>query len=351
MRSRLLLFTLAWAISDPLIVFAEGSNENERRQLRQLYEACRTRTFLVGAFPRGYRDLEGFVNPELIRQYPAGVEFRDPESETNRNLKLSPVGKRSPCLRLRVEKGRWLNVAMTGWIYESELYWESEFLELMPRPFMAPEELKKDRRPIPERAAERSPRCGPNQVNLALRCNALPSVPWIVGPKMEQGKPPGFSEWLKDGIYEHNSILFDARGVIQVDGLVTKEGEGIRNIPGYPKAVRDIPVGRHVRSLHLLTGVVDRADVGTVVAFIRFRFVTGEIEEFPLRYGIHVAAADDQWSGSGRLYPVHAGDPGYYPLHYVSFECSNPADEVQSFDFISGNSTSQPFLVAMTVTQ
>lgn len=328
--------------ADPLL-------DEPKVQLHRLFEACRTRTLLTGSFPKNFRDLEGFLSASFQRRLPQDVEFGGPEWPEYRRSMSSPVGLRTPCLRLQVGKDRWLNVAMTGWVYESGQFWQSEFVDLMPLPFMHPTLLKKDHRAIPERVIARPPECGPRQLDLAKRCNALPTGPWILAPTIET-EPPGFASWFASGFYEYQDVLFDVRGVIQVDGLVTTEGTGVRNFPAYPKAVTDIPVNQQVTTLHLLAGTVDRAPAQSAIATLRLRFKSGETEDLPLRYGVDLTAADDPLPIPGRLYPRGESPPGYYSLHYVQFVSPRAGEEVTSFDFISGNTPSQPFLLAVTIT-
>jgi hypothetical protein len=316
-------------------------------KLRRLFEACRTCALVTGRFPTNYRDLDGMLSHASRRQMPEGVEFENPESPDNRLRRRSPVGERTPCLRLRVGENDWLNVACTGWIYRSGEYWESEFVDLIPRPLMWVELLAKDHRPVPQRAARRSPLCGSAQIELVPKCNAIPTFPWFFGPPHEKSAPD-FGSWVADGVHEHDGVLFDVRGVIQLDGRMVPKATGKRFLRAYPENVRGIAVGKSARVIHLLAGTVDRAEPRAVVATVRVAFTSGASEELPLRYGEHFASASDPPGESPRLYPP-AGKDSYYSLHHVRLNNPRPGDSIEHIDFSSGRTTSHPFIMAMTI--
>jgi len=175
----------------PVVALSQASSSTVRTQawlMRHLYEASRVCQQQTGRFPSDFRELGGFLSERLRRQMPAAVQFHDPESADNRLRRLSPLGERTPCLRLKLDGDgeRWLNISCSGSFFESSLYWESEFVHLLPRSFAHPKLLARDWRPIPERAANRS-LCGPDQVNLVPRCDAIPSEPWFTGWRCDDG--------------------------------------------------------------------------------------------------------------------------------------------------------------------
>ena len=176
----------------PVVALSQASSSTVRTQawlMRHLYEASRVCQQQTGRFPSDFRELGGFLSERLRRQMPAAVQFHDPESADNRLRRLSPLGERTPCLRLKLDGDgeRWLNISCSGSFFESSLYWESEFVHLLPRSFAHPKLLARDWRPIPERAANRSSLCGPDQVNLVPRCDAIPSEPWFTGWRCDDG--------------------------------------------------------------------------------------------------------------------------------------------------------------------
>lgn len=355
-----------------VILSARAATVNPSRaevvlHLHRLYEACRVHQLETGRFPTSFRDLTSVLSDEVRRQMPTRTQFHDPESADSRLVRRSPIGERAPCLRLELEDGRWLNVAINGWVYESDLYWESEFVHLLPRPFQNPRLLAEDTRSIPERAAKRSSKCGSNQIDLVPKCNAVPSLPWFFGPAWDDASgnkvaggeegPSVFRDWDVDGIREHDGILFDVRGVIQLDGKLQPKSRGVRWIRSYPREVANIVVNRPARRLHLLAGTIGRAQVGEVVAELHLRFANGEKIELRLLYGEHVAAADDKAFTSARLHPTSpiAGAPlatpdqVAYSLHHVCLTNPQPNSIIRSLDFISGITLAHPYLLALTV--
>jgi hypothetical protein len=337
----------------------------QRQLLHILYDACRIRQRQTGRFPKDLRDVASMLGEELRRQIPARVEFDDPESETNQLSRRSPLGERTPCLRLELDEDHWLNVSCTGWIYESGIYWQSEFVELLPRPFANPALLRHDWRPIPDRAGIRSPRCASNQINLAPYCNAIPTGPWFFGPaddgtgqKIPKGEKtgPGFRDWLAAGIYERGNILFDVRGAIQLDGRLSAKGKGVRWLRSYPTEVNGIVVNQKAGQILLLAGTIFKAAQGAVLATLRVHFASGQIAELPLRYGREVAAAEDVSCVSERLYPTRpipetaaGSEDVQYSLHQVRLANPRPMDTIATIDFVSGLETSHPYILAMTL--
>jgi hypothetical protein len=332
--------------------------------LPRLYEACRVRQLQTGQFPAGFHDLTGVLSEEMRRRMPARVEFRDPESSDNRLRRRSPIGDRTPCLRVELENGRWLNVSAGGWLYESDRFWETEFVHLLPRPFMNPELLARDARPIPQRATLRSPECGSNQVDIVPWCDALPDAPWFFGPVStddRRNKVPGgetaasaFGDLIRPGVQEHQGILFDVRGVIQLDGRLQPQGPGVRWLRSYPREVAGIVVRRPARRLHFLAGTIGQAEAHAPVAVLRLRFASGQVEDMPLHYAEHVAAADDRVFTSARLHPRvpnPSSDPTQviYSLHHVCFTNPRSNAVIETIDFVSGMTLSHPYLLALTV--
>jgi hypothetical protein len=351
MRPFLCLLAAVSVFGGRVQTFGDEPDKQIRLSLHKLYEACRVSQMQTGRFPSSYRDLEGIISVASRKEYSSKVEFRPPELPENVLRRKSPVGDRTPCLRLQLDADRWLNVACTGWVYQSEFYWETEFVDLMPRPFMAPELLAQDCRPMPERVTRRSDRCGPDQVDLARRCNALPTISWVLGPGQEKFAP-AFGPTLSDGLLEDGGILFDARGVIQLDGEVAAKGKGTRYIRAYPRSVNQVVVGREASRIHLLAGTIDRAPDGVPVAILRLNCDGQKSEEFQLRYGQHFSAVSDPAVAPGRLFPKpdeKVPEESLYSLHHVVLEFSKKGTKIDSLDFVSAVSPSHPFLLAVTV--
>jgi hypothetical protein len=248
-------------------------------------------------------------------------------------------------------------------LFESNLYWESEFVDLLPRPFANPKLLALDVRAIPERTASRSTECGPNQIDLAPYCNAIPTGPWFNGPDPDHptDSPPedslsGFPVWAGTGFQEYHGVKFDVRGAIQIEGKLSKENLGPRWIHSYPNAVKGIRIGAKFQRLHLLAGTVGVAEKHAVVGILQLNFEAGEPARLPIRYGDEVAAAEDDSLQSQRLFPTRSlsGEKlgpteVRYSLNYFQLEDPRPDKIVVSFDYISGMKSSHPYLLAMTI--
>lgn len=342
---------------------AAATGDTNSMLMRRLYEACRVREQQIGRFPSRLAEIGNLLSDSLHHQISPRVEFIDPTSPRSLQIRRCPIGERAPCLRLQVAKDRWLNVANSGWIYESGLYWESTFVHLLPRPYSTPAALAKDTRPMADRFRTRSEQCGSNQVNLALYGNALPSDPWFTGrkagsPQITGGETvaPYFGDWLQAGVLRRENLLFDVRSVLQLDGQLSSERAGPRWIRSYPNQIDNVAVGLRGRKIHLLAGTVGQAATGAAVAIVRLHFSSNQVFDWPLRYGEHLAAAEDVANASERLYPVTVeqrdfADPSAirYSLHHVWLANPHPDLLIERFDFRSGLVTSHPFVLAVTV--
>jgi hypothetical protein len=344
----LLLGPLTVLASEPAAALSETHFGEERQMLRRIYEACQTRAATTGKFPSGLHEISNLFAPSFQNAIPAGIEFKDPDTGHYRAIRKSPLGERAPLLRLRLRDGRWLNVSGTGWIYESGLYWETEFVDLLPRPYSDSRVIVHDSRPIPQRARQRSALCTAAQLDLTVRCNAIPTTPWFFGP-IEERTLPSFGPWLHDGVLDLDGIRFDVRGVIQIEGrLSPKGGENVRYEHSYPHRVLGVPVGRKAETLHILAGTVTRAQKGDSVAMLRLHFGK-DSEEVALRYGEQLAAPGDTASQSRQLYPRDGQKELLYSLHHLVIPSPRPGEVITSFDFVSGMSLSHPYLMAVTV--
>lgn len=349
--------------------FVSPTFANEDRKLplptvlHLLYDACRLRQQQTGRFPGDYRELGPALGANLRRMLPPGVEFHDPDSAENLRKRQTPIGDRTPCLRYKVSDQHWLNVSCTGVVFESNLYWESSFVDVYPRMFMSPQLLAEDTRAIPDRAAGRSPTCGPDQVDLVPRCNDVPTISWLAGRHHNifdgQGMlyPGGAISGLNIGVregggwLEHGGILFDARGVIQLEGLMDTGWNGrYRN---FPSQISGIAVQRKGRFLHLLTGTFGKAAPLDTVAILTLHFSSGKTREFPLHYGVEIAAALDSALAAERLYPPTPTPPSApfiaNSLYHLTLNIPWPEESIETADFQTGPTASHPFLLALTV--
>ncbi len=334
---------------------AEPSKESRPTALalRHLYEACRTRELQTGRFPTNFRDLDGIIDPAIRSSFPLRLEFWNPDEADTRLKRSSPMGDRTPCLRVEMLNGRWLNVANTGWIYESGLYWESEFVELLPCHMMDPAALRLDARPIPARLPARSPKCGPDQIDLAPYCNAAPTEPWFFGPIGEK-KPPQLAILAAKGVTMREGILYDVHAAIQVEGALAERKAGVsedgkRYIHSFPWEINNISVRRPARHLHLLAGCVDKAPPQATTAWLRLHFDKGEFRDVPLVYGRDISAAADPTPAPERIYPEPGQAPDLYSLHHVRLDNPLPDETIDHIDFRSSRSPSHPYILSLTL--
>jgi hypothetical protein len=344
---------------------AVPANPTEAELLFRVYEACKVCEQQTGSFPHDFRDVTVYLSETLRQRVPAGIEFDDPKSPDNQILRKSPFGERTPCLRLKRENDRWLNISHSGAIFESGLYWEREFVDRLPLPYANPKLLKLNHRSMPERAAIRSSECSSDQVDLAPYCNAIPTDPWFDGPNPDnpinlkaQDSIDGFPIWARKGVQEHQGLKFDVRAALQIEGQLSQENLGPRSYHCHPNAIKDIPLGANARRFHFLAGTIGIAQKNDVVGIVKLNFGEGKPVELQLQYGDQLAAAQDDSFQSQRLFPVASlsgeklkPSDVRYSLHYFHFENPRPGDKILSFDFISGMKPSHPYIVAITLEQ
>jgi hypothetical protein len=160
---------------------------------------------------------------------------------------------------------------------------------------------------------------------------------------------------LPRGRHELGGVVFDIRGVIQLQGGVWKE-RGCT----FPEKVEGIPVHRTCRWLYLLHadgGASARS--GATVATLVLHYGDRTEAELPIKHDIHVK----DWWDYGRSPP---SDPGTVVawtgqnkataqrgnrirLYLTRFDNPCPTKRVESLDYVSAMAPPGPFLVAMTV--
>jgi WD40 repeat protein/serine/threonine protein kinase len=136
---------------------------------------------------------------------------------------------------------------------------------------------------------------------------------------------------------------FDLRGVVQLsmDGAP----------PGFPGVVDGIAVRQKCRRLHFLQAAYHGESQGTQIGAYVIHFAGGGREEIPIRYGEEVrdwvpVAGESQvgkiaWTGRNSTSST-------IRLFHDEWENSRPELEIESFDFVSKQTKSAPFLVAVT---
>jgi hypothetical protein len=193
--------------------------------------------------------------------------------------------------------------------------------------------------PIPAR----DPNAGADQVDLGGVYNAVLTETWkpITG-LTELGDDLSF---VPAGLHILEGVGFDSRGVIQL----------CRSAPDwsqFPSQV-EIPLDRHFQRLHVLHGTVSVEREGAVIGGYQLRYADGETRELEIRYGLDVR----DWQSARDPRPVAAGHPVAWTtamgatvrLFTKVYHNPRPDVRIQRIDFVSLNTGSAPFLVAMTV--
>lgn len=333
---------------------------------QRLFEAAQIYRQQTGKFPRNLTELGGLLSPELRAAVPGQAEFRDPEGEDIRLKRKSPLGDRTPWLRINLKDGsdQWINVGCDGSVYRSFIYWESEFVDLIPLTFAISGWLKRDLRSIPERLGPRSASLTQQQLDLGRHATAVPVQAWFTRIQWElPGRPKlypqgdyigALSAITSNGVFTVSNRLFDVRALIQLDGATGPSNYWYR---GFPTATSNITVSASASKLHVLAGVYQKSAPMTRVATVSLNYADGTRSEFPIRYGVEVADYYDQpTSGSALVFPQTPPKPLDHPPNVASPAVSyfvlpnpQPAKPIQSLRLISAEAISHPYLLAITL--
>ncbi len=214
------------------------------------------------------------------------------------------------------------------------------FWNFIPRP--APKTVSKPGRAVPERSAQ----AGDELIDLSAHYNGLLDETWHAG-----GVENNTLANLPQGVQEFGGLPFDVRGVVQLYGRDAAEQLSVK----FPKAVEGIVVGRKASKLGFLHGCGWASERGTVVAKYVVHYANGESREIPVTYGEDVR---DWWSNDpdsgGSLKPAWSGEntaiSGGPPksIYVKIWENPLPDVEIRAVDYVSTQSNSAPFLIALT---
>jgi WD40 repeat protein/serine/threonine protein kinase/tetratricopeptide (TPR) repeat protein len=199
----------------------------------------------------------------------------------------------------------------------------------------------------------RDPKAEATLIDLTAYYNGSLTERWI--PSFEFGTTleRNLGE-LPRGVHEFGGVRFDVRGLVQLGGhLVNVLGAS------FPVEVKGALIGRQCRRLHFLQGTGWREPEGKAIGRYVIHYVDGQQQAVPLVYGENVR---DCWFNPNLDEPTknavvawtgkNAGTEGQgVTLRLYRFTWENPrADSaIESLDFLSENSNSSPFLVALTV--
>ncbi len=252
-----------------------------------------------------------------------------------------------PIVRCHVHEPR-LNLAFDGQIYESALYWEFNYTNLVSSEdldicgiFAHPADRK--RLSIAD-FPTRDPRAPLRLLDLSEHYNGLLTDSW-------QGFPGNHLAELPNGVEKFAEVPFDVRGVIQLRGL---------DFPfRFPEKVEDIKVNQKCSHIHFLHGTAFGVRPGTNVASYFIHYMDKQVRQFPIVYGKQIA---DWWFDP--KYPLEPTDSTVAwaglneaakaygkSLRLFQTTWDNPLKntEVASISLVSSVTVSAPFVIAITV--
>jgi len=155
------------------------------------------------------------------------------------------------------------------------------------------------------------------------------------------------------GLQTFDGIIFDVSGTLLLRS---------QNMPQLKEAVRDIPIKRKCRYIHLLHGVGYSDKDGVTIAVMEIQYANGEKKEVPIILGVHVrnwwkeksetvSTVSDPlsgvaWSGQGTYPPPERAS---VRLFRSSFENPLPDEPIAHIDFVSRNTGAIPCIVSISV--
>jgi WD40 repeat protein/serine/threonine protein kinase len=200
-------------------------------------------------------------------------------------------------------------------------------------------------RPIPAR----EPNTGPSQIDLSDVYNAALNEAWQPTDGLESlgqdllAFPAGSNRW--------KGVLFDARGVIQ---LCSSHPDWSQ----FPNSVA-IPTGCRFKLLHVLHGVAHVERDGVAVGAYKMVYADGREHEIEIQYGRDLR---DWWVSRDPEPTIESGDVAWSAprlsassaeetvrLFGIAYVNPHPEVDVIRIDFVSEETQSAPFLLAMTV--
>jgi beta-lactamase regulating signal transducer with metallopeptidase domain len=168
--------------------------------------------------------------------------------------------------------------------------------------------------------------------------------------------------WLPNALDNDLSQLslgrHDLAGVpFEINGVVQLSGQGLGR--AFPDAVRGIKLGRSFHKLHLLHACAGKEEAGTEVASIVVHYQDGSVQATPIRYGERVRdwcfwefepVSDPNtamaWTGDNLSVRAQNGSLRLYRTTWIN---PRPQAPVAGVDYVSSQSKSAPFMVALTV--
>jgi hypothetical protein len=204
--------------------------------------------------------------------------------------------------------------------------------------------------PIPARDAKADPKL----IDLTAYYNGSLTKGWIPSSQYGTMAERNLGE-LPLGLQELGGVRFDVRGLIQLAG----DSLNVVLRGGFPAEVKGVKIGRPCRRLHFLQGTGWRVPDGMTIGRYVIHYADGQQQEVPLVYGVNVRdwwfdpKADEPtkdavvaWTGSN---PAARNRGQALRLYKFTWQNPRPDSAIESLDFVSENSNSSPFLIALTV--
>jgi len=209
----------------------------------------------------------------------------------------------------------------------------------------------------------RDPRAGPDQIDLTPHYTSHLAVPPY--PIFLENEDPNLGS-LAMGLVAFDNVVFDVRGVVQLQRLNPDSLFTRRRWHEYPKEVVGLPVHRRVGRLQALQAATwsawSRVPDGTPIGSYIWHYADGIQSESEIVYGRDLR---DWWLGGTKGDPsdvcergrvVWTGTTPYATRHgatlrlyLTTYENPRPEVEVVSLDIVSKMTRAAPFMVALTV--
>ncbi len=193
----------------------------------------------------------------------------------------------------------------------------------------------------------------PEMLDLTPHYNGSLTEGWI--PSSAYGTTKGRNlGGLPRGVQELAGVRFDVRGLIQL------AGRSLNGVLGaaYPAEVRGVAVKRKCRRLHFLHGTGWRVEDGVAIGQYVIHYGDGQTQQVAIIYGENVR---DWWFNpkldppTSRAVVAWTGKNAALRdkemlarVYRFTWENPRPEAEISSMDLISANTSSSPFVIAIT---
>lgn len=196
----------------------------------------------------------------------------------------------------------------------------------------------------------RDPKCPLGAIDLTAYYNAGLTKAWH-GDSLENTLLN-----LPAGVQQFKGVPFDVRGLIQLASDRTKSWKD----SDFPRAVRQIKVGRPCRRLHFLHAASERPRNGkSAVGSYVIHFANQQTWEIPLVYGRDLrdwwAVGDEPREAKEAVIAWEGSNGAVKKLKFTirvfksTWTSPEPYAEVDTIDFVSTMSGPAPFLIAITL--